>query len=370
VEPALICTMLAHLKKILFICPYPYQWAPSQRFRYEQYLDQLTAQGYQFEIKPFLTTGAYLTIYQSGNFFTKIITITYSYLKRFLLLSNVSKFDLIFIHREIMPAGPPVIEWLIAKVFKKKIIYDFDDAIWLTDKLNESFLEKTVRWRSKVSAICKWSYKVSCGNSYLADYARQFNNQVIIDPTTIDTEKAHNPKLFNTKTDGTLIIGWTGSHSTLKYLEKIESTLKQIENKYPSVVFLIIADRPPNLKLKNLLFKKWSQENEVKDLMMADIGIMPLPDDDWTRGKCGFKALQYMALEIPAVVSPVGVNIEIVEDGTNGYSCSSEDEWFSKIERLILNHEERVKMGKRGREKVIQHYSVFSNSSNFLSLFQ
>jgi glycosyltransferase involved in cell wall biosynthesis len=103
---------------------------------------------------------------------------------------------------------------------------------------------------------------------------------------------------------------------------------------------------------------------------MADIGIMPLPDDEWAKGKCGFKALQYMSLEIPAVVSPVGVNSEIVENGVQGFWCLSESEWFTRLEQLILNPEERKQMGRLGRQKVIQRYSVRSNTATFLSLFQ
>jgi glycosyltransferase involved in cell wall biosynthesis len=282
----------------------------------------------------------------------------------------MSKYGMVFIHREIMPGGPPILEWFIAKVFKKKIIYDFDDAIWLTDKRSEGFLEKTLRWRSKVSLICHWSHKVSCGNHYLANYARRYSDNVVLIPTTIDTDNAHNPDLFPFKTDQPVTIGWTGSHTTLKYLEDIQAVLKRIESKYPSTKFLIIADRLPKLDLKNLVFKKWSQETEIADLKMADIGIMPLPDDEWAKGKCGFKALQYMALETPAVVSPVGVNTEIVEDGVQGFWCFSESEWFARLEQLILNVEERKQMGKRGRQKVIQHYSVRSNAATFLSLFQ
>jgi glycosyltransferase involved in cell wall biosynthesis len=358
------------LKKILFLCPYPYQLAPSQRFRYEQYLNQLRGTDYTFDIKTFLTPSEYSTIYQSGNSITKIATISYCYLRRFTILLHINQFDYVFIHREITPVGPPIIEWLIAKIYRKKIIYDFDDSIWLTDKVNESYTENIFRWRCKVSYICKWSYKISCGNHYLAGYAKKFNRNVIVNPTTIDTDNIHIADLFQSKTDQAVTIGWTGSHSTLKYLEKIQSVLKQIESKYPFTIFLVIADRPPKLDLKNLVFKKWSQGTEIIDLKMADIGIMPLPDDEWAKGKCGFKALQYMALGIPAVVSPVGVNTEIVSDGVEGYWCSSEIEWFSRLEELILNKSKRIEMGKRGREKVIKHYSVRSNTANFLSLFQ
>ena len=146
--------------------------------------------------------------------------------------------------------------------------------------------------------------------------------------------------------------------------------LKSLETKYPNVRVLVIADKNPALPLKTFRFLPWRKESEIADLREIDIGIMPLPDDSWTRGKCGFKALQYMAISIPAVVSPVGVNKEIVAHGLEGYVCSTSDEWFSALEDLILNPSKREAMGKKGRQKVINSYSASANLANFLSLFQ
>lgn len=357
------------MKKVLFICPYPTNLAPSQRFRYEQYLDHLKEKSFDVNISPFLTEKAYRHFYQSGNLFSKIYSITVSYITRALLLLKIPSYDFVFIHREATPAGPPVVEYVIAKIFRKKIIYDFDDAIWLTDKQNESGLTKLLKCRWKVSLICRWSYVVSCGNTYLADYVRQFNPKVFLNPTTIDTN-LHIPEATPSTSDGSVTIGWTGSHSTLKYLTAIVPALEIIEQKYPQVAFLVIADRQPQLPLKNLVFRPWSLETEISDLAAMDIGIMPLPDDPWARGKCGFKALQYMAMGIPAVISPVGLNKEIVQHGVEGYWCSTAGDWVYYLEELILDRGKRIEMGKRGRQTVHDRYSVESNSANFLSLFQ
>jgi glycosyltransferase involved in cell wall biosynthesis len=358
------------VKKILFICPYPTGLAPSQRFRYEQYIHQLQQKGFLTVIKPFFTEKTYSAFYQNGGLLAKIHAITESYFIRLSLLFQLHSFDLVFIHREAAPAGPPIVEWAIAKIVRKKIIYDFDDAIWLTDKTDESPFTRLLRWRSKVGLICRWSYKVSCGNNYLATYAKQFNNDVIINPTTIDTTHSHIPPLVNTKTDEIITIGWTGSHSTLKYLRMIIPPLQALERKYPKIKYLVICDEDADLRLKNKIFRAWNKETEIMDLSTIDIGLMPLPNDAWTRGKCGFKALQYMAMGIPTVLSPVGVNKEIVQSGVEGYWCTSFEEWFDCLEKLILNPAKRSEMGKRGRRKVIDSYSVASNSANFLSLFQ
>lgn len=286
------------------------------------------------------------------------------------MLTTLGRYDFVFIHREVTPAGSPIFEWIIYKVFQKKIIYDFDDAIWLTDKTSENFFQRVLRWRSKVSSTCKWSYKVSCGNSYLAAYAGQFNQQVIVNPTTIDTVHTHNPSLVKSYLNHQpLTIGWTGSHSTLKYLTEAEQALQQLEKKY-SIRFIVIADQKPEMNLKSLDFIPWSKESEISDLSKINIGIMPLPDDDWSKGKCGFKALQYMALEIPTIASPVGVNTIIIDHGKNGFLCSSREEWVSALETLIQDEALRKSFGKNGRQKIIDQFSVTSNASTFLSLFQ
>ena len=358
------------MKKILFICPYPAGLAPSQRFRFEQYLNQLNEKGFYIVVKPFFTDKAYSAFYQSGNLLSKIHAIAKSYFNRCQLLFQVSSFDFIFIHREASPLGPPILEYIIARVLRKKIIFDFDDAIWLTDKTCESTLAKHFRWRSKVGSICKWSYKVSCGNQYLADYSGKFNSNVVINPTTIDTTHLHLPRVPDKISTDKVTIGWTGSHSTLKYLKTIVPVLQSLEKKYPDIEFLVIADEDPQLNLNNYSFRPWNKETEIQDLARMDIGIMPLPNDPWTQGKCGFKALQYMALCIPAVISPIGANREVLDDGIEGYWCITESEWFKHLEELILNPDRIIEMGAKGRQKVMDHYSVESNTSTFLSLFQ
>lgn len=360
------------MTKILFLVPYPLKESPSQRFRFEQYFAALKKQGYSYMVQSFFDSTEWLLFYSEGRYVRKLLALLFGYGKRFMILFQVPFFDYIFIHREVTPVGPPTVEWIIAHVFRKKIIYDFDDSIWLTDKVNESAIGKLLRWRSKTASICRWAYKVSCGNAYLAAYAMQFNANTILNPTTIDTTLLHNRDLYPSAEKETerITIGWTGSHSTLKYLNLIEEPLQKIEERFPRVRFLVIADRKPTLALKNLEFCHWAVETEVNDLLKIDIGIMPLPDDMWAKGKCGFKALQYMALEIPCVITPVGVNTEIIKPGINGLLAATPAEWVEHLSQLIVNRELGKEFGRKGRETVEQRYSVASNESTFLSLFR
>ncbi len=286
------------------------------------------------------------------------------------MLFIVPFYKIIFIHREAAPLGPPVFEWIFAKILRKKIIYDFDDAIWIPNTSEQNRMAAWLKCHWKVRWICRWSDKVSCGNEFLANYARRYNDNVVVNPTTIDTENLHNPAFYQKSSNSLPVIGWTGTHSTLKYLEEIVPILKELELNF-QFEFLVISNQAPDLiPLKNYKFVPWSKSTEIEDLIQFDIGIMPLTSDPWSEGKCGFKALQYMALEIPALVSAVGVNNTIVEHGNDGFICNSEDDWHRYLTILLEDRNLRKKMGHSGRKKVIENYSVSSNSGNFLSLFE
>ena len=355
------------MKKIYFLVPYPTAEAPSQRFRFEQYYALLDQEGYGYYTSSFLDRQAWLILYKPGHFALKVWKILLGFLRRFTDLFRMINYDYVFIHREASPIGPPFYEWLIAKVLRKKIIYDYDDAIWLPNSSTYNRIVAGIKWHSKVGAICKWAYKVSCGNDYLAEYARQFNTKVVVNPTTIDTEHLHNQ--FKDQHTPTLTIGWTGTHSTSLYLNDIVPILERLEQTF-NFTFLVISNAEPTFRLRSLRYIHWNKDTEIEDLLQFNIGIMPLREDDWSRGKCGFKALQYMSLGIPAIVSPVGVNTKIVDNTVNGMICNTPAEWESSISAFLSNPNLRVKMGIAAREKVVKHYSVLSNSTNFLGLFQ
>lgn len=355
--------------KILFIVPYPTGEAPSQRFRFEQYFSSLSNKGHIYHVSSFLTTYNWRLFYKPGHLLNKCVALLRGFIMRFFDCFKAPQYNYIFIHREASPIGPPIFEWIFVKLLRKKIIYDFDDAIWLTDKPKESPFEKLIKSRSKVAQICSWSYKISCGNDYLAAYAKQFNSNVLVNPTTIDTERLQ-ALTRNNQQNHNIVIGWTGSHTTLKYLESIAHILDRIERQFVNVSFLVIANRTPSINLKKLKFIQWREETEIEDLLQIDIGLMPLPDDEWTKGKCGFKALQYMSLGIPAVVAPVGVNTSIIQQGVNGFLATTDKEWFAILSDLITQKELRERLGVRAIETVEKYYSVKSNKERFLSLFK
>ena len=353
--------------KILFIAPYVFDLAPGQRFRYEQYLDILKERGFRYKIVSFLSDYTNSILYDEGKKLAKITGVVSGFLRRLLLMFQLGSYDYIFVFREASPIGPPVFEWIITKIWRKRIIYDFDDAIWLPNTSEQNKMVASIKWHHKVKSICKWSYKVSAGNRYLADFAGQYANNVVINPTTIDTENLHKPT--PRPANEVFTIGWTGTHSTLPYLLPILPVLDELAKKH-TFKLLVISNQPPAFERDYLQFVTWKKESEILDLQQMDIGIMPLTDDKWAKGKCGFKALQYMSLRIPALISPVGVNTEIVDNGINGFLCDSEEEWKAAISRFFEEPTLIDQMADACRKKIVDHYSVISNTDNFLGLFQ
>jgi glycosyltransferase involved in cell wall biosynthesis len=352
------------VKKVLFIAPYPRGVAPSQRFRFEQYLTLLSGRGIRTRFAAFWSLNAWELLYTRGKILKKVGFFLTAFLKRLTLVLSVSQYDFIFIHREALPIGPPVLEFFIAKILRKRIIYDFDDAIWLPNTSKQNRIIKLLKYHGKVKQICRWSWKVSCGNDFLAQYSRQYNQNTVLNPTTIDMQYHLPSRQKNSK----VTVGWTGTHSTSKYLNTMSSAFTTLRQRH-DFDLLIISNKAPDWTVEDYRFVKWSKETEIATLNTIDIGIMPLEDSDWERGKCGLKLLQYMALEIPAVASDIGVNNQIVDHGKNGYLCRNEADWINNLAKLIESQALRKQLGKQGRKKVEDHYSLKANTRRFLSLF-
>lgn len=354
--------------KILFLCPYPFDEVASQRFRFEQYFNTLTKNNFTIRQKSFYTDRTYKILYQSGKFIHKLIGILWGFIRRKAHLFYAFSADYVFIHREITPLGPPIFEWILAKILQKKIIYDFDDAIWLENTSEENRFISRFKSPQKVFKICRWSYKVSCCNEYLASNIREYNSRVFIIPTTIDTT-IWNP-IKKTNSNHSITLGWTGTHSTLPYLNSIRPILEKIFKKYPKSRVRIICNKRPDWDLPNMEFLYWKKSTEIQDLAGIDIGLMPLPSSPWAKGKCGFKILQYFALGIPALASPVGLNTNLIRHGDSGYLCSGEKEWIMNMDLLINSRALRDKLGNNGRKILLKNYSLEANATNFLGLFE
>jgi len=354
-------------KKILFLVAHRLGRSPGQRFRFEQYLDYLHENGFDYHISHLIDEKDDKDFYAKGKYFAKARILWKSLRKRLKDLKTAADYDIVFMYRDAHMLGSTYFE---RKLKKKpcKLVLDFDDSIWLNDVSQGNQKLAFLKKPSKVNRIIGLCDLIITGNKYLADYARKFNANVVVVPTTIDTDYY---KPINKTANDKICIGWTGSSTTLKHLAISEPWLKLLKDKYGEKInFRVISDVPFKSDLKDLVNVKWKRDSEVSDLACVDIGIMPLPNDAWSKGKCGFKGLQYMALSIPAVMSPVGVNTEIVADGVNGFLADSEKEWIDKLSRLIESKELRLKLGEAGRETVVGRYSFNSQKEIYLSLFK
>ena len=355
------------MKRILFIASHRKDRAPGQRFRFEQYFDFLNSSGYECHLSYIINENDDKVLYAPKKYFHKILIAAKAALIRFNDIIYRNNYDIIFIFREAYLTGNIFFERLL-KRSKAKLVFDFDDAIWHLDisEANKKF--DWLKHPGKTAEIISMVDLVFAGNQYLADYARHHNDHVIIIPTTIDTEEYKpKPRDQNTKQ---ICIGWSGSITTIKHFEMAVPFLKKLKQKFGERICIkVIGDGTYINQELNIKGINWNKKDELKELNEIDIGIMPLPDDEWAKGKCGLKGLQYMALEIATLMSPVGVNSEIIQDGENGFLASTNEEWFEKISMLIENETLRNKIAKAGRQTVEQKYSVNAQKGNYLKYF-
>ncbi len=353
-------------KRILFIASHRPGRAPGQRFRFEQYFEYLEQNGFECELSYMLTAEDDKVLYKKGHYAEKFFIHQRSLARRRKDAARAKEFDIVFIFREALLTGSTRFE----KRFSRsgpKVVFDFDDAIWHLDVSDANRMFGWLKKPGKTGKIIGMSHMVFAGNNYLAAYARKFNSNVVIVPTTIDTDEYRPVPV--TRDPGKIVIGWSGSITTIKHFEFALPFLRLLKKKYGDKISIkVIGDGSYINEELGIHGLPWKKEDEVKELSTFDIGIMPLPDDEWANGKCGLKGLQYMALGIPTLMSPVGVNSEIVQQGVNGFLPSTTEEWVDQIEALIASAELRQKMGEAARKTVEEKYSVNAWKEKYVEL--
>ncbi len=275
---------------------------------------------------------------------------------------HLDRYDLLYIHRKLFfPA-----EFWYVRRRARKIIYDFDDAIMYrsSGSKNPYSLSRRIKFASMMKGI---DFAVA-GNQFLKSEVLPYNPRVEVIPTSIDLGRYTVKKSF--EPSGPLTIGWLGSSSTLKYLTTCMPALESLYRKYPHFQLKMVCDQFLDSSSLPVVKKAWSAEEEEADLKSFDIGVMPLADDPWSKGKCGLKILQYYSVGVPVVCTPVGVNREIVQDGVNGFWAENEKAWEDRLGRLIQSGDLRKQMGMKGRQAVEQGYSLEINGPRILEIMK
>jgi glycosyltransferase involved in cell wall biosynthesis len=353
------------MPRVLFLAPHRFNRSPSQRYRFEQYVGFLEQHGFQCQLSYLISEKDDTIFYAKGNLPKKLWILIKAILHRIKDTFRYKYYDIVFVQREAIMIGSSFFEKRI-KRSRAKYIFDFDDSIWLMDTSDGNKKYEWLKNPEKTVRNIRYADMVFAGNTYLANYARSCNNHIKIIPTTIDTN-FHKPL---PKKNDTLIIGWIGSHTTIKHFEYALEFLSIIQKKYPEVEIRVVGDAAYINERLNIQGIAWSSATEIELINSFSIGIMPLPDDEWAKGKCGLKGLSYMACEVPTIMSPVGVNTEIIKHGQNGFLASTTDEWITFLSQLIESTTLRESIGRAGRKTVMEKYSVASQQNNYLNAFK
>ncbi len=344
--------------RLLAIVPSVYDRNPSQRYRIEQWEPLLRASGVEITYRPFESAELNQVLYQPGRLTTKLRHVTAALARRARDVGDARDFDAVYVLREAALLGPPVFERMLARS-GTPFVFDFDDAVFERYVSPANGYLSYLKFPGKTRTVCRLAAHVMAGNEYLADYARKVNPNVTVVPTTVDTARytvAPRPP------NEVPVVGWTGSYSTLQHLLTLSGALRRLSERVRFRLRVIgapgAAAGASGLEGVDVEWLPWRPETEVEDLRPLDVGVMPLPEDRWSKGKCGMKALQYMGLAIPAVCSPVGVNSEIVRDGENGMLAATEGEWVEKLGLLLGDAALRERLGRAGRATVETRYSA------------
>ena len=307
----------------------------------------------------------YKIIHKYGYSFKKTISVLKGYFRRIILIFNLRKYSLIYIFLNVTPLGGSFMEKLY-RFFSKKIIYDIDDLVYLNKYSDRSKIARYLRSPEKYYYLMKTSDHVITCTSYLDKFVRKFNKKTTNISSTVNTLKyTHKKKNFSKK----IVLGWTGSFSTLPYLNLIENVIHEIQNRYDCKIHIICSDKK-KFNFKNYKSFKWNSSDEVKVLKTIDIGLYPLPDEEWVKGKSGLKAIQYMALGIPVVATKTEINKKVILNGKTGFLVNSKEDWINKISILIKNQQLRHKMGYNSAKHVYKNFSIKANQDKYLNIIK
>lgn len=333
--------------------------AATTRQRLLQFFPYLAAHGVIVEWSPLLGDDHVRAIARGER--SRLGVVACRYARRFWQLLTLRRYDIIWVYKEAFPYLPGWVERL-AFLSGRPIVYDFDDAIFHQYDLAPRRIVRALLG-GKIAPLVRDACVVIAGNRYLADYAKRNGGRSVIIPTVVDTD-FYVPAA--SRRSERLTVGWIGSPSTWTYVEPLLPTLLPVLQRH-GARFLAIGGGRRAMNIPGVDAVDWSEKNEIADIQAMDVGIMPVPDTPWARGKCGYKLIQYMACAVPAIGSPVGVNAEIVIDGVTGMLADMPEDWERSLDRLLGDATMRREMGRRGRERAVDYYSLSAQAPNLLA---
>jgi glycosyltransferase involved in cell wall biosynthesis len=352
--------------RVLFLTRYG-RLGASSRQRCFLYLEALNAAGISGDVCPFLGDD-YIRRLHAG-LTAGAASVLRAYARRLMLLLRARRYDLLWIEKEALPWLPAWAELALFRIMGTRIIVDYDDAVFHTYDQHRNGIVRTLLGL-KIDRIMSAADLVIVGNGYLGFRAKAAGARAIAEiPTVVDLNCYLERRARPACSQESFTIGWIGSSLTSSYLEMLRLPLAELASRLPLRIILVGAAESA---LSGLPVERvpWCLETEASELMRFDVGLMPLPDGPWERGKCGYKLIQYMASALPVVASPVGINCKIVLPEETGFLAETDADWLSSLSRLYHEPKLRQRMGAAGRQRVGANYSLAVTAPRMADLFQ
>ena len=343
---------------VLTLVPALVGTSPGQRFRIERWAPYIERAGITLDMVPFEDDALHDVLYRRGHLLTKSTRMLEAFSRRVVRTLRIKGYDAVWLYREAALAGPALIERFLASR-GMPLVYDFDDPIWLPYTSPTNGILSRLKMPGKTAAICRMADVVVVGNRLLAEWARQHASRVEIVPSTIDLAEYPERSADQPRHRAVRIV-WTGSHSTLPFLDLVMDALERLSAQRDFELVVISHTDAPPIQRNGLrvVGRKWSEQTEAADLYDCDIGIAPFPNHGWTPWRCHGKVLQYMAAGLPVVASNIGILPEYVEHGVSGFLASHDQDWIDQLTRLIDDAALRLELGTAGRRKVEQQFNA------------
>lgn len=338
---------------VLFLTRYPVEGA-SSRYRVYQYLPALRELGVDTRVSPFMSSAMFGAVFGDAPTWKKGLYTLWATVRRVAVVLAARRYDVVVMQRELLPFGPPVLEkflhWRgVATVF------DYDDALFIHKDSTQNPLASKLRRPDKTRQIFSLVDAVAAGNEYLADSARPYCDNAVCVEVAEDTRRI---PLRDFTAKGPVVIGWLGSPSTEKYLELIKPALEDLFKDHPDLEMRVIGGGDFQLQNTEVMHIPWQMETEVENLLEFDIGLMPLPLEEWSKGKSGGKARTYMAAGVVPVCTAIGYNLKLIEHEKTGYLVETLDDWARALGDLADSEQLRESVGRAAREVVIERFSI------------
>jgi len=354
--------------EVLALIPNQYGHAPGQRGSIELWETVLAPVGINIHYAPFETERLRSVLYSPGHYATKITEMLRAYADRLKLMGDLKRFDAVFVYREAALLGPALLEKMVARR-GVPIIYQLDDPLFVPYTSPSNGYLSYLKFFGKISEICRLAKVVMVNSTHIREYVAQFNQNIWQVPSVVDTKQyVFRPDLLEQKT-GEVCIGWSGSPTTMANIRVIAGALRTLAEQVPHRVHLI-GGTEFDLPGVPYTAQKWSAETEVDDLRKMQVGMVPLPLNEWNKRKFYMKTAQYMALGIPTVATPLGSNPEVIEHGVSGFLADSESEWVEYLKLLINDRELRLRMSQAAAKAANEKYSLASNTSKIIEAFR